>query len=123
MSLCRPGRKGRRGPRSNPGSRAIQTRGRAKIHAAVDALGLPIRFILGPGQQNDMAPARDLIRSIPASKVQADSVYDADSLHDLICEQGGKPVIPPRRHRKYQHRYDRIAYKQRWSSPALTTLT
>tara|TARA_R110000782_G_scaffold1725_16_gene6827 strand:- start:16136 stop:16438 length:303 start_codon:yes stop_codon:yes gene_type:complete len=26
----------------------------------------------------------------------------------------GEPVIPPRRHRKHQHRYDRIAYKQRW---------
>lgn len=25
-----------------------------KIHAVVDALGLPVRFILGPGQQNDM---------------------------------------------------------------------
>jgi transposase len=75
---------------------------------------LPIRFILGAGQQNDMAPACDLIRGIPAGKVLADRAYDADSLHDLIYEQGGEPVIPPRRHRKYQHRYDRIAYKQRW---------
>jgi len=75
---------------------------------------LPIRFILGPGQQNDMAPACDLIRGIHADKVLADRAYDADRLHDLIYEQGGEPVIPPRRHRKYQHRYDRIAYKQRW---------
>jgi transposase len=75
---------------------------------------LPIRFILGPGQQNDMAPACDLIRGIPAAKVLADRAYDADSLHDLIYRQGGEPVISPRRHRKYQHRYDRIAYKQRW---------
>lgn len=77
-------------------------------------MGLPIRFILGPGQQNDMAPACDLIRGIPAEKVLADRAYDADSLHELIYEQGGEPVIPPRRHRKYQHSYDRIAYKQRW---------
>ena len=61
-----------------------------------------------------MAPACDLIRGIPADKVLADRAYDADKLHDLIYEQGGEPVIPPRRHRKYQHRYDRIAYKQRW---------
>ena len=46
--------------------------------------------------------------------VLADRAYDADSLHDLIYEQGGEPVIPPRRHRIYQHQYDRIAYKQRW---------
>jgi transposase len=71
-----------------------------------------VRFELGPGQQNDMAPACDLIRGLPASKVLADRAYDADSLHDLILDQGGEPVIPPRRHRKYQHSYDRIAYKQ-----------
>ncbi len=85
-----------------------------KIHAVVDALGLPIRFELDPGQQNDMAPACDLIRGLPAEQVLADRAYDADSLHDLILDQGGKPVIPPRRHRKYQHRYNRIAYQQRW---------
>ena len=44
----------------------------------------------------------------------ADRAYDADSRHDLILDQGGEPVVPPRRHRKHQHVYDRIAYKQRW---------
>ena len=61
-----------------------------------------------------MAPARDLIRGLPAQQVLADRAYDADALHDLIFEQGGIPVIPPRRHRRHQHDYDRIAYKQRW---------
>ena len=60
-----------------------------------------------------MAPACDLIRGLPAQQVIADKAYDADSLYELVLEQGGEPVIPPRRHRKYQHRYDRIAYKQR----------
>jgi transposase len=32
----------------------------------------------------------------------------------VILDQGGEPVIPPRRHRKHQHRYDRIAYRLRW---------
>lgn len=73
-----------------------------------------MRFILGPGQQNDMAPACDLIRGIPARQVLADRAYDADSLCDLVREQGGEPVIPPRRHRKIARHYDRIAYKQRW---------
>ena len=80
----------------------------------MDALGLPVRFDLGPGQQNDMAPACDLIRGLKAERVLADRAYDAHSLHDVILEQGGEPVIPPRRHRKFQHAYDRIAYKQRW---------
>ena len=43
----------------------------------------------------------------------ADRAYDADSLHDTILDQGGEPVIPPRRHRKDQHGYDRIVYRQR----------
>jgi transposase len=73
-----------------------------------------VRFALGPGQQNDMVPACDLIRGLHGQQVLADRAYDADSLHDVILDQGGEPVIPPRRHRKYQHRYDRIAYKQRW---------
>ena len=73
-----------------------------------------MRFALGPGQQNDMAPACDLIRGLAGQHVLADRAYDADSLHDVILDQGGIPVIPPRRHRTYQHRYDRIAYRQRW---------
>lgn len=85
-----------------------------KLHAIVDALGLPVRFALGPGQHNDMAPACDLIRGLRGQQVLADRAYDADDLHDVILDQGGEPVIPSRRHRKYQHRYDRIAYKQRW---------
>jgi transposase len=73
-----------------------------------------VRFALGPGQQNDMAPACDLVRGLHAGQVIADRAYDADSLYDVILEQGGEPVIPPRRHRNWQHPYDRIAYKQRW---------
>lgn len=61
-----------------------------------------------------MAPACNLIRGLPAGKVLADRAYDANALHDIILAQGGEPVIPPRRHRRYQHRYDRIAYCQRW---------
>ncbi len=77
-------------------------------------MGLPVRFELGPGQQNDMAPACGLIEGVCADYVIADRAYDADRLYDLILEQGGEPVIPPRRHRKFQHSYDRIIYKNRW---------
>lgn len=45
--------------------------------------------------------------AVDASLIRAD-------VHRQRSVQGGEPVIPPRRHRKYQHRYDRIAYKQRW---------
>ena len=73
-----------------------------------------MRFDLGPGQQNDMAPAYDLLRGLETGQLLADRAYDADSLHELVLEQGGEPVIPPRKHRKHQHAYDEIAYQQRW---------
>jgi transposase len=61
-----------------------------------------------------MAPACQLVAGLASGKVIADRAYDADSLHDVILEQGGEPVIPPRRHRKHQHGYDKSAYRQRW---------
>ena len=76
-------------------------------------MGLPVRLITGPGQQNDMAPACDLIQGLPAANVLADKAYDANRLHNLIIHQGGDPVIPPRRHRKRQHAYDKALYKER----------
>ena len=65
-----------------------------------------------------MAPACDLIDGLQATKVIADRAYDADRLHDLILNQGGEPVIPPRRHRKHQHSYDKAAYSNRWGIEA-----
>ncbi|KIM00453.1 Mobile element protein [Paramagnetospirillum magnetotacticum MS-1] len=61
-----------------------------------------------------MAPACDLITGLSADQVIADRAYDANRFYDLIRQQGGEPVVPPRRHRKHQHCYDHFAYKQRW---------
>ena len=60
-----------------------------------------------------MAPACDLIDGIAAEHVIADKAYDADRLFLKVIEQGGDPVIPPRRHRKRQHAYDKAIYKER----------
>lgn len=77
-------------------------------------MGLPVRFELGPGQQNDIAPAHELIDGLEAEQVLADKAYDADSFCEKIEAQGGGVVIPPRRHRKLPRDYDCIAYKNRW---------
>jgi transposase len=61
-----------------------------------------------------MVPACQLVAGLAFGKVIADRAYDADSLHDVIFEEGGEPVIPPRRHRKHQHGYDKSANRQRW---------
>ena len=60
-----------------------------------------------------MAPACDLIDGLPALNLLADKAYDADRLYQKLIEQGGDPVIPPRRHRKRQHAYDKALYKER----------
>jgi hypothetical protein len=51
-----------------------------KPHAVADALGLSVRFALGPGQQNDMPPAYDLFETPPAAQLIA-SIAPADSQH------------------------------------------
>lgn len=60
-----------------------------------------------------MKQACTLITGYDAQYVLADRAYDADTLMDLIYDQGGQPVIPPRRHRKVQHHYDHELYKER----------
>lgn len=87
---------------------------RTKIHAVVDALGLPVRFDLGPGQQNDMAPVCDRIDGLKTEQVLADKACDANRSCETIEAQGGTVVIPPRRHRKQPRDYCRIAYRNRW---------
>lgn len=84
-----------------------------KIHAAGDALGNPVRLIGGPGQENDITHAHDLINGFDTGAIIADKGYDADHLHDAILEMGGEPVIPPRSHRRNPHAYDVELYKQR----------
>jgi transposase len=68
---------------------------------------------LGPGQQNDMAAACGLIDGVAAEYVLADKAYDADKLFQKVIDQGGDPVVPPKRNRKRQHAYDKALYKER----------
>jgi putative transposase len=84
-----------------------------KIHAATEAIGLPIRLIGTPGQRNDIALAHDLVEGIKADAMLADKGYDADHLIERITETGIGVVIPPKRNRKVQRAYDAELYKER----------
>lgn len=84
-----------------------------KIHAATEALGLPVRLIASPGQRNDIAFAHDLVDGFQAGAVLADKGYDADHLCDRIAQIGTEVVIPPKRNRKVQRTYDTDLYKER----------
>jgi putative transposase len=84
-----------------------------KIHAAGDALGLPVRLIGTPGQRHDIAFAHDLVEGIDAEALLADKGYDANHLIEKMEEKGAQVVIPPKRDRKIQRPYDSGLYKER----------
>ena len=56
----------------------------AKIHACVDALGLPVSFVLTPGHRGDIIQATALLDGLRPAAVIADKAYDADHLHDTL---------------------------------------
>ena len=84
-----------------------------KIHAMVDALGNPLKFILTSGQRNDITQADSLIKNTSNTTVIADKGYDANSLILTIEEHQSTAVIPPKKNRKVQKEYDKHIYKQR----------
>jgi putative transposase len=84
-----------------------------KIHAAGDALGLPVRLLASPGQRNDIAFAHDLVDGFQPGATIADKGYDANHLVASIGAMGAEVVIPPKRNRKQQRDYDADLYKQR----------
>jgi transposase len=79
----------------------------------VDALGNPLKFILTPGQRNDITQAESLLRNVKNTTVIADKGYDSNALVKVIEEQGSVVVIPPKKNRKTQREYDLHVYKER----------
>ena len=84
-----------------------------KIHAATDALGNPVRLLLGPGQRNDITRAHDQIEGLAPDAVIADKGYDADHLREAVLANEAKAVIPPKSNRRTQSDYDKVLYKER----------
>jgi transposase len=84
-----------------------------KIHAKVDALGNPLRFIVTAGQRSDITQASDLLKSTTESYVLADKGYDSSLLRLKLIEQNCKPVIPSKLNSKNPFKYDKFIYKER----------
>jgi transposase len=84
-----------------------------KIHTAVNGLGLPVRFVLTPGQAADVTQAETLLHDIPFEVVIGDKGFDSRALVEFIEAQGGEAVIPSRHNCKQQRAYDRERYKDR----------
>ena len=85
-----------------------------KIHALVDALGNPLRFLLTPGQVHDLAGADALLPQMTAGLLIADKAYDADGRVIAPLAAAGKAtVIPPKQNRTAPRQFDQDVYKAR----------
>lgn len=85
-----------------------------KIHAVVDAQGLPIRLGLTAGQAHDGPAAQGLLdRLPPGTIVLADKAYDADGIRALIEAQGATPNIPAKSNRKWKPCFSKRLYRDR----------
>jgi transposase len=84
-----------------------------KIHALVDALGNPLRFILTPGQSSEIKQASKLIEGIQNRNVLGDKAYDCDAFIQKIESQNCVAIIPPKENRKIKREVDYILYKER----------
>jgi transposase len=109
----------RRGSFKKNGGQASQALGRSrggfstKIHANVDALGNPLRFLLTGGQRHDITQANGLIADFDFERVIADRSYDSDEFLDRIAAKQAEAVIPPRKNRTEPRDYDHHLYKER----------
>jgi transposase len=67
-----------------------------KIHALVDAYGLPIALKLTEGQAHDGVSGADMLARLPKDTiVLADRGYDSDALRAQIAAQGALANIRP----------------------------
>ena len=84
-----------------------------KIHAKVDALGNPLKFLITPGQRSDFTQASELIKGETDSYIIGDKGYDSDAVRAQVYAQECTPVIPGKSNRKVAIEYDKHIYKER----------
>ena len=85
-----------------------------KIHALVDANGLPLELVLTPGQAGDCPVAEQLLGHLhEGTIVLADKAYDADWLRRQIEAAGAAPNIPPMVHRRWKPCFSPVLYRAR----------
>ena len=84
-----------------------------KLHAAVDALGNPVQFVLTGGERADISQAEVLIDGIRFEILLADKGYCSEKLMNHVEEKGAKYCVPPKKNSKHPWDYDKIIYKER----------
>jgi transposase len=85
-----------------------------KIHALVDANGLPITLKITAGQAHDGRSATDMLDAIGEAQILlADRAYDADALRHKLRERGAWANIKPMPHRVNIPQFSSSLYRQR----------
>jgi transposase len=85
-----------------------------KIHALVDAEGLPIVLKLTEGQAHDGRSADDMLGSIQAGQVLlADRAYDSDQLRTRLAQRGAWANVKPMPRRKNIPAFSPFLYRYR----------
>jgi transposase len=85
-----------------------------KIHALVDAEGLPIALKLTAGQAHDGRSGEDMLASVGAGNILlADRAYDADALRAKMAARGAWANIRPMKHRKQPPTFSHFLYRYR----------
>ena len=85
-----------------------------KIHALVDANGLPILLKLTPGQAHDGKSAEGMLDALGAGQVLlADRGYDSDALRDSLAARGAWANVKPMPNRVNIPAFSAFLYRQR----------
>jgi transposase len=85
-----------------------------KIHVVVDAVGLPVRLLLTPGQASDKTTLPELIAGLrPAREAIADRGYSARSIIELFATRGTTAHIPSQSNVRVVRTVDLHRYRQR----------
>jgi transposase len=85
-----------------------------KIHALVDANGLPILLKLTPGQAHDGRSAADMFASLREGDVLlADRAYDSDALRSEMAARGIRANIRAMPQRRQKPVFSHCLYKLR----------
>jgi transposase len=86
-----------------------------KLHLRCEARGLPLAFVLTPGQAHETRAFGDLVEDLAAGTrcLLGDTGYDADWVREELLLRGILPVIPPNPVRKEAPSLDRELYRLR----------
>jgi transposase len=85
-----------------------------KIHAVVDAEGMPIALKLTEGQAHDGRSAQDLLSTLCKGDILlADRAYDSDALRQTLAARGAWANIKPMPGRKNIPAFSPFLYRYR----------